>query len=507
MDREAKIKLIAEGAERAASEVRGVKDEVGGIAGAAQKAERALADVGKALYHMASDAAKVANDTKPISFAAAADSAKKFDDTVTRLATRSGKEIGGLKERFRDVGTQIGVVPQRVAEVTRALGRMTNSGEAVEAIKALGDEANDTDRSLEEVAELGATFYNKLGVPLDKVGDAIRRVRGVAADLKTAGGHIALEDTLVRLGPLLANFQGGLTRAAATVGVLGRGKSAEVGRETTGQILGTLEGLDPILLTRKLRQITGDKNYKPYAPDAQGRVVLKREVPALLQGHLRKLPQTASYQLFGRSRAGVQAAETFLRADLGEIPTEEARIELQEDAEADARARAERAAQHGANRHASGRLSELPGLSDLVSTSGGRASTFSGTAAGRRARTDVERENVSLTAGDYLQRQRDKRNNLYSGHRGTQAAVDTFKAYLPAKLERPLELLEAGVAEAHSRGATAKDPRITVDLSPNSIKGIATAVSSTPPVLRPTKSPAAAAVEDSKARSRAAANF
>ena len=35
--------------------------------------------------------------------------------------------------------------------------------------------------------------------------------------------------------------------------------------------------------------------------------------------------------LFGRSRQGVQAAETFLNADLGEIPTEETRIEIQED--------------------------------------------------------------------------------------------------------------------------------------------------------------------------------
>ena len=79
---------------------------------------------------------------------------------------------------------------------------MTYSGDASEAIRALGDEANDTDRSLEDMTELGAALYNKLGVPMDKVGEAIKRIRSVATDLQTAGGHIALEDSLVRLAPL-----------------------------------------------------------------------------------------------------------------------------------------------------------------------------------------------------------------------------------------------------------------------------------------------------------------
>jgi pyruvate formate-lyase activating enzyme-like uncharacterized protein len=217
MDREAKIKLIAEGASRAASDVRAVKEEVGGIAGAANKAQKAVQDVGKALYHMASDAAKAANDVKPISFQAAADSAKKFDETVTRMAVRSGKDVVGLQTRFRDIGKEIGVMPARVAEVSRALGKMTGSNDAADAMRALGDEANDTDRSLEDMTELGATFSKKMGVPMDKIGDAIRKVRTVAADFGTVGGHIALEDTLVRLGPLLAQFGGGINRAAATV--------------------------------------------------------------------------------------------------------------------------------------------------------------------------------------------------------------------------------------------------------------------------------------------------
>ena len=83
-----------------------------------------------------------------------------------------------------------------------------------------------------------------------------------------------------------------------------------------------------------------------------------------------------------------------------------------------------------------------------------------------------------MSAGEVLQRQRDKRNDMYAGRRGTQAAVDTVKAYLPASLERPANLIEAAAAEAASRGATLRDPRIntptgrvTVDLSPGFREG------------------------------------
>lgn len=510
-DREAKIKIVAEGASRAASEIRGVKEEVGGIEGVANKAQKAVADVGKALYHMASDAAKAANDVKPISFQAAADSAKKFDETVTRMAVRSGKDVAGLQTRFRDIGKEIGVMPGRVADVARALGKMTGSTDAADAMRALGDEANDTDRSLEDMTELGATLYKKMGVPMDRIGDAIRKVRTVAADFATVGGHIALEDTLVRLAPLLAQFGGGINRAAATVGVLARGKSAEVAQETTGSILGTLEGMDPLLLTKKMRQLTGDRNYKPYRLDAQGRVVQKPEVAGILQKHLRTIPKAALYQFFGRSQRGVQAAETFINADLDAIPTEEARLELQEDARADAKKRAQAAGQH--------RPGEKPRpLSEEFSDAFGgmdAGSSYSGTAAGRRNRTDVERADVEYRAGEVVQKQRDKRNNMWSGNREGQAAADTLKAYLPSYLERPAEIAEAAAAEANSRGATLRDPRLldknpgrmTVDLSPASTKSLADAIRSAPPVVRPDKSPAAQAVEDSKAKHRGAANF
>lgn len=513
MDREARIKLIAEGASRAAGEVRKVGDELGKVKGVAGAAGKAITEAGKAAFRMASDAARAANDVRPLNFQANTDSAKRFEDVVTRMAVRSGKDVAVLKTRFREVGQEIGVMPQRVAEATRALGRMTSSGEAAEAMADLGTEANDTDRTLEEMTEIGATLYNKLGVPMDRIGDAIRKVRTVAADFSTVGGHVALEETLVRLGPLLARFQGGLNRAAATVAVLGRGKSAEVAQETNEAVLGTLQGLDSILLTRKMRQITGQRDYKPYALDAQGRVVLKREVPGLLQKHFRTLPRSAVYNLFGRSPQGIQSAETFLQADLDAIPTEEARLELQEDAREDAQRATRQESTHRPGDE-SRRARSIGDLDRLLKQPGRTPSRFAATTAGQRARTDVERADVELEVGDFLARQQDKRNAAYAGRRGTQAAIDTVKAYLPGTAERVVDLLEAGATEARSRyqgampsGGPAPATPPTVNLSSQSTKALAEALRNAPPVVRVGNGPAAQAVEDNKAKGRGAANF
>lgn len=505
MDREVRIKLIAEGASRAAADVRGVSDAVGQLGGVAGKTSAMLADVGKAAFRMASDAAKAANDVKPISFAAAADSAKKFDDSVTRLAVRANRDIGSLKQQFRETGKEIGVLPDRLAQAARALTKMTGSADAADAMKALGIEANDTDRSIEEMAEVGAALYNKLGVPMDKIGDAIKRVRGVAADFQTVGGHVALEDTLVRLAPLLARFQGSVGRAAATISVLSRGKSKEVGERTSESILSAFAGADPLLVTKKLREITRDKNYQPYATNDQGEDVLKSDAMVKLQQHFRKLPFGAVLRFFGNN---ITAARTFMSSN----------SRLEDVDEAEKRTEATRRTLLG-----EGGAFDLGNLrpSDRASIDeynrrimGGEAppSGLAATTAGERARTDAERADVELSAGDIVQGQRDKRNRMYRGQRAQQAGIDTVKAYLPSSLERGAEIAEAIAAENASRvagpgGSRSRVDRLTVDLSSQSIKGVADAIRSSPPIVRTGSGPAAQAVEAAKAHGKAAANF
>lgn len=530
MDREAKIKLIAEGASRAASGVREVKSEVSGLGKVAEGAQSALKEIGKAAFHAASDYARVANDTRPISFQSAADSAKRFDDVVTRLAVRSNRDIGALKLSFRETGKEIGVLPERVANAARALTKMTGSTDAAEAMRDLGTEANDTDRSIEEMTEVGATLYNKLGVPLSRVGDALKGVRSTAEQFATTGGHLALENSLVRLAPLLARFGGGERRASAFLGVFGKGKSREVAEETTAAILAGFGDHEQI--TRFSRKVFGAK-YKPLEYDAQGRAVPKMEILKAAQRELKRRPYGAALRQF---HGNVTATETFLNADLSQIDTEEARREFeddtwanrafdkaakQEEAKQDAlRQQAEKARREEARKNwPKGHSATPPSLgSDSGEAPPKPPKSFRETAAGVRAGTDVERSEVELDVGDESLKSADRRNAFYRGHRGVQAAIDTGKNYVPSVAERGADIAEwlllgsEGAREEPSRRGQASEGRAppTVRLDAASQRGLASdiagALRSAPVVVRSGNSPAAQATEDSKRALSGAAN-
>jgi len=470
-------------------------------------------EVLKSAYQAASDFSRAANDIKPINFAASADRAKAFDDTLTRMAVRGGQQVEVLKKKFKETGVEIGVMPERVAATARALQKATYSNDSADAMKALGDEANDTDRSLEDMVEIGATLYTKLGVPMDKVGSALKTIKMAAADLQTVGGHIALEDTLVRLSPLLAKFGGGLRRHVATMAVLGKGKAPEVAEEEFGIIYGALERADPLLVTRAFRETGGNKNYQPYERDpATGRTRLKRAALPLLQQRARKAPggMGALIRLFGGGIAGVGAAQTFMNVNFEDIVTKEAELELAEDIRAreDEEARQEGEAFRKLDReHRKGeRQDKYRGLN--LGT--GSRSEFSGTKAGKRARTDVERGNKELDFGDGTQVLRDARNDRFAGNRGAQAALDTAGAYLPPVAGNVINMLEtaaSGVAagkEALSKTAPAATPK--VELGDATINKLGQQLR-TAPAGPPTPGPAAQAVEQNKQAGRALANF
>lgn len=505
MDREAKIKLIAEGASRAASGVREVKSEVSGLGKVAENTQSALKEIGKAAYRAASDYARVANDTRPISFQSAADSAKRFDDVVTRLAVRSNRDIGALKLSFRETGKEIGVLPERVANAARALTKMTGSTDAAEAMRDLGTEANDTDRSIEEITEVGATLYNKLGVPLNKLGETLAHVKGVALDFQHVGGKIALEDSLVRLAPLLAKFEGGASRAAATIAHFSKGKSREVGERVSQSIYGAFAGADPLLVTRKMRQLTGDKNYQPYTLNDQGEAVLKNESMVRLQQHFKKRPFGAALRFFGNDLTATQA---FLDRDLREVDRAEAQtkstqaalrgqgaMDLQNLRPSDKEALAKYSRDF--NQRVLGEKAAPTGLA--------------ATAAGQREQTSVERSEVELKVGEDAMSRADTRNAMYRGQRNLQAGIDTFKGYAPAGLDRAMELAEAAAVDGAARGARmpsapGRVDKLTVDLSTASVKAIGDTLRTAPFVVRPNIGPAAQATEDSKRSLSGAAN-
>jgi hypothetical protein len=482
VEREAIIRLIAEGVNRAVSDLKKAENAVGSVGSKGSMASSALQEIGRVAFRVASDVSRAFNDVKPIDFGRAGDSARNFSDRVAQYAQRFGADAGSMRAKFMGVGEQIGVSSERVAGFTRRLSEITAT-DASGAVKELGTYANETGRDLEEVGEVGATLINKLGVPVDKVGDSLQRLKDIAQDFSTVGGSLALERSLMRVAPMLARLGGTFGQKAGLVAELGKGQAPEVAAETTQAVTGYLAHLDSILATRKLRQLTRDANYRPMEQDEQGRFVWKPEAIATLQKHFRRIPKSALYQAFGRSIEGVQAAEAFIDADLGE------------------------AAQAG---------SSAP--SAAKPTEGERQRL-------KRAQTDVERANVEIKVGEKVVEQQAKRNEIYKGHRKIQAAVDTVKSYIPSRAAGVVDIAEAAVVEdvtnyqkwkdqpvtskvgAGSTKGAAATATATVEIGPASIANLARAIAKSPIIAKPNKSTAAQAVEDSKAKNRSGANF
>lgn len=485
MDHEAKIKLIAEGVRRAQNELNQLAESLGGLGKKAETSNSAMKELGRMAFRMASDVSRAFNDVKPIDFGASGDKARAFADSTARYAQKVGGDAGQIAESFKAAGVSIGVTAERVASFTKGLQASSLNDGAAGAVEQLGQYANSTGRELEEVAEVGSLFLGKLGMPVEKVGESLAKVRDIAKEFSTVGGTLALERSLVRLGPTLQAVSGSFSQQAALVAELGKGKSPDVADETAGSVLGTIQGLDALKFNKKMTQLTGDAEHQSIVPNANGRYGYKLEDLQLWQKHLRSIPRSAAYQPFGTSLQGIQAAETFIRADLSKLGKAGAR---------------------------SGLIVDSVGYGEKRRR--------------ERAQAEVERSNVELEVGEVVVDQQAERNKLYKNHRGAQAAVDTVKKYLPTKTEGAVDIAEAAVVHgladyedsfeariakqqsrrAKSAAASNAQVQATVEIGPASIANLAKAVSNRPVIAKPDKSSSAAAVEDSKARNRGGAN-
>ena len=500
MDREVIIKLIAQGVKQAVSDLKNTGDAVGGVGSKAGLASQALQEMGRVAFRVASDAARAFNDVRPIEFGKAGDQARQFSDQIARYAQRFGADAGSMRSQFMQVGESIGATSDRVAVFARSLSEITST-DAAGAVRDLGEYANQTGRELEEVTEIGGTLMAKLGVPVDKVGESLQRLRDIAQDFSTVGGSIALEKTLLRAAPMVAQMAGGLSKNMAVIGALTKGQAPEVAAETAQGYFAAFAQADPALMTRKTRQILHDPTYQPYTVDAAtGRLQLKEEVPQILMPAFRKAARPALYQFFGGGMRGVSIAERLLRADMGAAAEHEKRTEE---------------TQRALVGEGAVDISKLtPSQIARIREQGFQE--FGGAAPGKteaeriraqRARVDAERQNVELEAGEVVQQQRDKRNALYEGNRKAQAAVDTLKTYMPSTAERVTDIVESVGVEAITEHKAGRAAVPTVELGAKSIESMARAVSRSPIIAKPEQSSSSKAVEDSKAKNRGGANY
>lgn len=502
-----RIGLYATGGDKAAADVNKVNSAVQNLANSAQKSSGATEQLGGAVADFAKRALPAATaaavvvdvlgaglkiakewsdagrDMRPINFGKAADDFKAYDDRVTRFSVSVGANAEQMRAKFERVGAQVGVMPQKLAETAAGLSRMTGT-DASDAMKDLATEANDSNRSIEELAELGATLHNQLGVPIGKVGEELRRARGYAEDFGHAGGHVALEDSLQRLSALFARVQGGAQYAGLALAVLGQGKSKEVAEETTAAIFGAFTGANKLLTVRKYRELTHDNQASPFEKNPEtGRFEMKQDALERFHKYFKGRPYGSTLRFFGDN---LEATETFLN-DFDKVGQQKRSYAEQR-----------RALEEGG----AIKLDELKGETrdalklNEFGIGDKKGGGFAVTAAGRRASTEVEKTNVQLGVGENRQEARDASDAMYEGRRGVQAAI--IKAGSESKVIGAARILGEELQGASQRPQGPILTPIPVKLDEATIQRIAAPKG---------VSPAAQAVENNRAAAQGAANY
>lgn len=504
-----RIGLYATGGDKAAADVNKVNSAVQNLANSAQKSSGATEQLGGAVADFAKRALPAATaaavvvdvlgaglkiakewsdagrDMRPINFGKAADDFKAYDDRVTRFSVSVGANAEQMRAKFERVGAQVGVMPQKLAETAAGLSRMTGT-DASDAMKDLATEANDSNRSIEELAELGATLHNQLGVPIGKVGEELRRARGYAEDFGHAGGHVALEDSLQRLSVLFARVQGGAQYAGLALAVLGQGKSKEVAEETTGAIFGAFTGANKLLAVRKYRELTHDNQASPFEKNPEtGRFEMKQDALERFHKYFKGRPYGSTLRFFGDN---LEATETFLN-DFDKV--------------------AEQKKNYAEQFRFLAKEGSILKLEDLKGSTSNELNRqigfgfndtknvgFADTAAGRRARTEIEKTNVQLGVGENRQEARDANDAMYEGRRGVQAAI--IKAGSESKVIGAARIFGEELQGASQRPQGPILTPIPVKLDEATIQRIAAPKG---------VSPAAQAVENNRAAAQGAANY
>lgn len=221
---EARIRLGLDGAESVKGGLKGVRDGLNQL-------DSAVGNIGANVVRMGKDFLRAAADIKGIDFGQAAAKARELDDRIARFAVRGGKNVDELRKKFEELGLKTGVGTERMAAAAQQMDSMSLSGidESTRMMAVLGEYAEDTGRSIEEMVGFGDTMFTKLGLPAQRVAVELDRLRAIAGDTKMSSGFLGLERTLQRLAPLLAKIQGGTSKASAEKAYLeSRGYSPDV---------------------------------------------------------------------------------------------------------------------------------------------------------------------------------------------------------------------------------------------------------------------------------------
>lgn len=446
MQKEAKLKIGVEGADRAARELRGVKAAASDLGkGLVGGGLGSFKELGANIRALADDVAKAATGIKSFDFGAAKDRAKGFEEQITRLSLRSGESVGRLSAGFKQVAQDVGVMPERLVETATSFARMTYDGSnAVKMVQDLGDKANDSGRQVEDLLPLATTLRNAFGVGTGDMAKGFDRVRQVAEDLKIAGGERAFQDLIVGLGPQIERL--GLTsekagnQIRALIGESVKGiKSPGLQREAAaGAVSGP--GASPAELIRTLE-------YNPYdKKTGQIREDLRLKVEEDIRNKTRKRLGGQGGWLAYMNQYGAEEGTRRWNRNYDEV-RETARKQDELDTVSATPLRPPDApllSQKGVVTTGGGTMDQavMPRYYSTLNLKGG----YRPTVAGLRNSREVEKAMTELGVGVSLARVEDEYQDTFKGARGVQAGVETALGVLPNSAQQVARIGFAGVA-------------------------------------------------------------
>lgn len=235
-DKEAKIFLGVEGAGQAKSNIAGVKGAFGELL-------TVLGNVKK----LGVDTAKAITDIKPFDPRRAIQGAEEARLSIQRLAIDANIPLESLTKRFDGLSEKLGISQDEVIGLASELSRLTLDPKgSIEALQSLGVEANNTNRSLHEMVQIGAELHNGLGVPLEGVGRELQFINRVAGEVGTNGGGKGLQQLITSLAQDLSKFdtatESARHRVEAFVALAGGKLPHPQAVRAAGSVLGALSG-------------------------------------------------------------------------------------------------------------------------------------------------------------------------------------------------------------------------------------------------------------------------
>jgi len=317
IEHKAEIEIDVKGAERAAAAARGSLLPWTELAQRAKdKFKELRGEVASAVGSVVSDLGRVVTAGSAISFAGAVQGVQSFEKATAQLATASGRDLDLLRKRYEELGTQLGEMPQDVANFVHSTGRQIyNFEEPEKNLRAFSKLAKETGRSVGDMGGLQVAF-KRLGI--DDADKGLRQLRANAESLKTVGGVAALADQFAALSGTLSKTSNNASQLQALVGVLGKGLKPGQAQEVQQGIVGGLVSQAAQYEAHFHRQgilKPGDHVIDPKTGQVDVVKLAQLRQQELVRRFGRdKAMRVASVQ-FGSSQAGA----AFLNADFGKV--------------------------------------------------------------------------------------------------------------------------------------------------------------------------------------------